>query len=233
MKNIITKGMLSLLWPAIIMPFLLGGTVFANEFKEHPLIRPFPGSVPAKNMSKYLKFNEYDFYYLNEQTQKREKKKVKGEYYYLLYEVRTPSGARVKDISKLEFFENYKAAAVEKGGKAVYEERDQIVLTVPKEDGGTTWCKVSLNAGLGQQYLTIVDEKGFTKSLTFGPKELKAALDRDGKVLLYGIYFDVDKADLKLESVDQLRHIISLMITCPDVGLEIQGHTDNQGSGRI
>ena len=41
--------MLSLLWTAVIMWLLLGGTGFAKEVKEHPLIRPFPGSVPTKN----------------------------------------------------------------------------------------------------------------------------------------------------------------------------------------
>jgi hypothetical protein len=66
--------------------------------------------------------------------------------------------------------------------------------------------------------------------MTFGPKELKAALDKDGKVLLYGILFDVDKASLKPESVTQLQHIVFLMITYPELNLEVQGHTDNKGS---
>lgn len=213
-----------------LLIFLLygGETIFAKEVKEHPLIRPFPGSVLAKNMSKYQRFNAYDFYYMNKETNKREKKQVKGEYYHLLYEVRTPSGERVRDISKLEFHENYKAAALEKGGEVVYE--DTLVFTIPRDDGGLTWCKVDVVANLGQQYVIIIDEKGFKKSMTFGPKELKEALDKDGKVLLYGILFDVDKASLKPESVKQLQHIVSLMLTYPELNLEVQGHTDNQGS---
>ena len=47
---------------------------------------------------------------------------IKGEYWRLLYEVRTASGERVRDISKLEFFENYKNAALQRGGKVVYED---------------------------------------------------------------------------------------------------------------
>ena len=216
----------------LLMFLLYGGeTAFAKEVKEHPLIRPFPGSVLAKNMSKYQKFHAYDFDYLNKQTNKREKKQVKGEYYYLLYEVRTPSGKRVQDISKLEFHENYKAAALEKGGEVVYDDpRGHLVFTIPRDDGGLTWCKVSVSAKMGQQYVIIIDEEGFKKSMTFGPRELKATLDKDGKVLLYGILFDVDKASLKPESVTQLQHIVSLMTTYPDLNLEIQGHTDNQGS---
>ena len=82
---------------------------------------------------------------------------------------------------------------------------------------------------MGQQYLYIVDEKPFKQSLTFGPVQMKEALDRDGKVALYGIHFDLDKATLKPDSVKQLQHVITLLLTYPQLKLEVQGHTDNQG----
>jgi outer membrane protein OmpA-like peptidoglycan-associated protein len=209
---------------------LFAVSVYAETTKEHPLIRPFPGSVLAENMSNYSKFNAYEFYCLNETTDKREKKTIKGEYWRLLYEVRTPSGDRVKNISKLEFFENYRAAAEEKGGRVVYEDVSQMVLTIPRDDGGVTWLRVSGNAGLGQQDLIIVDEKPFKKSLTFGPAEMKAALDAEGRVQLHGILFDLDKSSLQPESTGQLQHVVILLKDNPDLTLEVQGHTDDQGS---
>lgn len=209
---------------------LFAVSVYAETTKEHPLIRPFPGSVLAENMSNYSKFNAYEFYCLNETTDKREKKTIKGEYWRLLYEVRTPSGDRVKNISKLEFFENYRAAAEEKGGRVVYEDVGQMVLTIPRDDGGVTWLRVSGNAGLGQQDLIIVDEKPFKKSLTFGPAEMKAALDAEGRVQLHGILFDLDKSSLQPESTRQLQHVVILLKDNPDLTLEVQGHTDDQGS---
>lgn len=213
---------------AFLMMF--AATVFAEAIKEHPLIRPFPGSVLAEKMSKYDKFNAYDFYYINETTKKREKKTIKGEYWRLLYEVRTPSGDRVKTISKLEFFENYRAAAEEKGGRVVYKDAGQMVITIPRGDGGVTWLKVTGNAGLGQQDLIIVDEKPFKKSLTFGPAEMKAALDAEGRVQLHDILFNLDKATLQPESTRQLQHVVTLLEDNPDLMLEVQGHTDDQGS---
>jgi len=213
---------------AFLMMF--AASAFAEAIKEHQLIRPFPGSVLAENMSKYDKFNAYDFYYINETTKKREKKTIKGEYWRLLYEVRTPSGDRVKTISKLEFFENYRVAAEEKGGRVVYEDVGQMVLTIPRDDGGVTWLKVTGNAGLGQQDLIIVDEKLFKKSLTFGPAEMKSALDAEGRVQLHGILFELDKATLQPESTKQLQHVVTLLKDNPDLMLEVQGHTDDQGS---
>lgn len=181
-------------------------------------------------MSDYKKFDAYDFYFQNESTGKRDKKTIKGEYWKLLYEVRTPAGERVKTISKLEFFENYKAAASEKGGRVVYEDVGQMVLTIPKKDGGVTWLRVAGNAGLGQQELVIIDEKPFKKSLIFGPAEMKDALELDGRVRLYGILFDFDKATLQPESAKQLHHMVVLLRENPDLMLEVQGHTDDQGS---
>lgn len=205
-------------------------TVYAQPIKEHPLIRPFPGSVLAENMSKHKNFDAHDFYYLNEKTKKREKKTIKGEYWKLLYELRTESGQRVTNISTAEFLENYRVAAEEKGGQVVWEDRGIIVLTIPREDGGMTWFQVQPASNMGQQYLIIVDEKPFKKSMVFGPAEMKAALDGEGRVQLHGILFDLDKATLQPESAKQLQHVVTLLKNNPDLTIEVQGHTDDQGS---
>ena len=202
---------------------------YAQQIPEHPIIKPFPNSVLAENMSKYDKFNEFEFVVMDNATKKKEKFKVKGQYWKLLYEVYKPNGDRVKDISRVEFFENYRKAALEKGGEILFEDQQYLYLRIPKKDGGKTWCRVNTAANLGQIYLNIIDEEGFKKSLTFGADELKKALDADGKVILHGILFDLDKATLKQESEEQLHHIVTLMLSYPNLKLEIQGHTDDQG----
>ncbi len=215
---------------------ILAGLIFcaavqlpAQNIPEHPVIKPFPNSVLAKNMSKYNKFDQFEFTVLSKTTKKKEKVTVKGQYWRLLYEVRKANGDRVRDISKAEFFENYKNAALEKGGEILYEDVGSLFIKIPKDDGGNTWCKVSPVANLGQIYLVIVDEEGFKQSLTFGADELKKILDAEGKVVLHGILFDLDKSTLKQESEKQLHHIVTLMLNNKGLKLEIQGHTDNQG----
>ncbi len=202
--------------------------VTAEEMLEHPQIRPFPGAVLAENMSKYARFEAFDFPVKNPETGKKEKQTVKGEYRYLLYEVRNENGERVTDISKLEFFENFKAAALKQGGEIKFE--DPLVFTIPREDGGTTWCQVAPTASLGQTYLTIVDEKALETSLVFGPVEMKKALESEGKIVLYDILFDYDKATLQQSSDKQLQHVLTLLAENPELHFEIQGHTDSDGS---
>lgn len=216
---------------AVALCFVSGAMLFAaEEVPEHPLIRPFPGSVLAQNMSKYIKYEAFDFRVTDPETGKKEKMNIKGEYRRLLYEVFKDNGERNKDISRLEFFENFKAAAREQGGEVRFEDpKGVLVFTVPRDDGGITWCQVDTTT-MGQTYLTIVDEQPFEKSLTFGPAEMKTALDKDGRIILYDILFDHDKASLQQSSDKQLQHIVTLMLENPELRMEVQGHTDSQGS---
>lgn len=54
-------------------------------------------------------------------------------------------------------------------------------------------------------------------------------LFNQGKVALYGIYFDSGKADIKPESEPQLSHIQQFLTQNPKVSLFVVGHTDNDG----
>jgi len=59
---------------------------------------------------------------------------------------------------------------------------------------------------------------------------LQKALGAEGKVALYGIYFDTGKAALKPESRPQLAEMAKLLQAQPALKVHIVGHTDNQGA---
>jgi outer membrane protein OmpA-like peptidoglycan-associated protein len=60
--------------------------------------------------------------------------------------------------------------------------------------------------------------------------EMEQALLRDGRIAIYGIYFDFDSADLKSESQPQIDQLGLLLKERPELSVLIVGHTDNQGS---
>lgn len=60
--------------------------------------------------------------------------------------------------------------------------------------------------------------------------EMMEALKRDGRVSLYTLSFDTDKATLKPEADPTLIEINKLLVKHPELKLLILGHTDNQGS---
>jgi len=215
---------------SLLALFILVSTisVYAQETKEHPLIRPFPGS---KIMPKgeYSEFSEYTFRVLDAQSRKTVKKTVRGKFWKLTYRLYDAKGNWDSSHSILEYRENYKQAALEKGGAVLFEDQGYLTFTLPRNEGTTTWCEVHI-WNKSQQDLRIIEEAGFKKSLTFGPAEMKSALDKQGRVQLYGILFDVDKTTLQPESTRQLQHVVTLLKENPEINIEVQGHTDDQGS---
>lgn len=60
--------------------------------------------------------------------------------------------------------------------------------------------------------------------------ELEQALARDGKIAIYGIYFDFDKAELKPESQPQIDQLGILLRDNRELSVLVVGHTDNKGA---
>jgi outer membrane protein OmpA-like peptidoglycan-associated protein len=52
----------------------------------------------------------------------------------------------------------------------------------------------------------------------------------DGKIITYGITFDVGKSTIKPESMGEINRIAKLMSDNPDLKFSVEGHTDNTGS---
>jgi len=51
-----------------------------------------------------------------------------------------------------------------------------------------------------------------------------------GKIVTYGITFDVGKATVKPESMTEIMRFVALMKENPDLKFSVEGHTDNTGS---
>jgi OOP family OmpA-OmpF porin len=66
-----------------------------------------------------------------------------------------------------------------------------------------------------------------------GGKDIKSALDTDGKIVTHGILFDTGKDVLKAESLPTLKMILGLLNGDPGLKFSIEGHTDNQGGRDI
>lgn len=67
------------------------------------------------------------------------------------------------------------------------------------------------------------------KMVTLKASAMADAIAASGKVSLYGIQFDFDKATIKAESSAQIEEIASLLKQNADLKLMVVGHTDNQG----
>lgn len=69
-----------------------------------------------------------------------------------------------------------------------------------------------------------------TGKVTVDANAIARGLQADGKMALYGIYFDTGKSELKAESKPQLDEMAKLMQANAALRVFIVGHTDNQGA---
>ena len=65
--------------------------------------------------------------------------------------------------------------------------------------------------------------------ITNGAPDTRNKLLTEGKLVTYGIYFDVNKDIVKPESYGTLKEIATILNEVPDVKVKIVGHTDSDG----
>jgi OmpA-OmpF porin, OOP family len=66
--------------------------------------------------------------------------------------------------------------------------------------------------------------------IAVGAPDIRNKLMTDGKLVTYGIYFDVNKDVVKPESYGTLKEIAKTLNEVPDVKVKIVGHTDADGA---
>lgn len=68
------------------------------------------------------------------------------------------------------------------------------------------------------------------KMVVVSAAEMQKSITASGKVALYGIYFDFNKAEIKPASAPTLQEMASLLKKEPELKVLIVGHTDNVGT---
>ncbi len=82
----------------------------------------------------------------------------------------------------------------------------------------------------GSGYMITLVEKGeMAQEVVADAKSMAADISTSGKVAIYGIYFDFNKADVKPESESTLKEITKLLQQDAKLKLYVVGHTDNVG----
>ena len=66
--------------------------------------------------------------------------------------------------------------------------------------------------------------------IAVGAPDMRNKLMTEGKLVTYGIYFDVNKDIVKPESYGTLKEIAAILNEVPDVQVSIVGHTDSDGA---
>jgi outer membrane protein OmpA-like peptidoglycan-associated protein len=111
-----------------------------------------------------------------------------------------------------------------------------ILASSTRADGAVTYAAVYVVAPLDDQnggvLVEIVEPAAMQTgkvSVNLSADAMAQAINTDGKVALYGLYFDTDRAELRADSKPSLDEIAKLLRQNPKLNLYVVGHTDNQG----
>jgi len=208
----------------VLVVVLTGGFAFAQQdkkgCKDHPLFTRMENFYIRD-----CKVKEFDYFDFEEvKDGKWSKIHVEGRKYEIAYYLK--SGANKP--GEVEIVRNYTNAIQAIGGTVLGEKRGVAHMKVLK-DSNETWAKV-FAGGAGAVYqLIIVEKKGMAQQVIADAKTMASDIGSTGKIAIYGIYFDFDKADVKPESEPALKEIAKLLSENPQLKLYVVGHTDNVG----
>jgi OmpA-OmpF porin, OOP family len=121
------------------------------------------------------------------------------------------------------------------------EEPRYLAAVIDKPDGTATYVLIfsamqenAANTAVGRRVATfveIVETKAMAQNMvSVNAENLRKGLESEGKIALYGIFFDTDKAVIKAESKPQLDEMAALLKRSLQLKVYIVGHTDNQGA---
>lgn len=252
MKKIFRACGLIAAWVAITVG---GGVAVASEKgQDHPAVSRYPGSV-----LKDYDFKEFEQgqlilskpYYKGSNYVADKVLPVEGAVTYLHYEIDT-------SVSAFQVFRNYQSALRRSGFKELFvcerpciadnlgslrtllQARDLYLnghqdIQYLSAQRGTTYVSLAVNSfGSGSStnaWLFVIDKGSLDdgKMAVTGDSPIAKALASDGRVDLYGFYFDTGKAKLQPSSEKTLAELGQVLKDNPSLNIQVIGHTDNVG----
>jgi len=111
------------------------------------------------------------------------------------------------------------------------------VLASAQRDGATTYAAVYIvdpvqghNGGVYVEIVEPVPMETGKVTVDLSAQQMADRISAEGKVALYGLYFDTDKAELRPDSKPTLEQMAKLLRQEPALQVFIVGHTDSQGA---
>ena len=147
---------------------------------------------------------------------------VEGHYFHIEY--RLNKGAQ--EPGRLMILKNYENALTKIGAQTWIRKGKELFAKVEKE-GREVWIQVYALDSLYR--LTIVEREQMEQKVAVNPDALFGDIATTGHAAVYGIYFDLDSANIKQESKPSLQAIADMLKTNSSLKLYVVGHTDMTG----
>lgn len=186
--------------------------------KDHPLLSRMPGTHIERYEQKEFDSVDMSAYLSGDEA------RWDGRVTRLNYAI--DPGAKQPTLVQIE--RNFEAA-LKKIGAKVLRSDDRVLVARLDKHGAITWVNVA-GYNEGAEYeVCIVETAAMRQDVVADAAALKRGLAADGRIALYGIFFDTGKAVVKPESAPTLEQIVKLLNAEPKQKLFVVGHTDAVG----
>ena len=185
--------------------------------KDHPLVSRMPGYYLSGYETK--DFDVVDNAYVTGPDGHWEGRSTKISYRRM---------AATKPVSMTQLARNHEIAFRKAGAKILATDPRAVVAKFDK-GGVRTWIEASAYNDGRDYELLIIESKPMEQEVTVDAAALQRALTTTGKVAVYGILFDTNKAVIKPASDATLDEIAKMLRQTPALELYVVGHTDSVG----
>lgn len=206
-----------------ILPSVNAQTDIENS-KDYFLLDRMPEySITAYSESE---FDSHEFFYDGIEITKE------GRKFVIEYRHNESDNKEFEFPTRLQLLRNY-SNAIEKAGGLILFERynsEHGYYTYKTSNEKEVWVQVK--TGLtGKTYtLIVIEQENMRQDIVVDAELIKNKLEVEGKIAIYGIYFDTGEAIIKEESQPALLQIANYLKENPTVNCWVVGHTDSDGS---
>lgn len=173
------------------------------------------------NDCKNSEYNDAEFvYWVKGKPQKINKG---GKYYHVFY---FKKEGETRKFSSAQIHQNYFNAITKVKGKALDEKKTMFSASINGKQVYLQVHSAENSTDAGSYNIEVLEVESMQQDVVLN---LEESIERDGKVALYGILFDVGKSVIKPESAEALKQITDYLTANPTVKIYVVGHTDNTG----
>jgi outer membrane protein OmpA-like peptidoglycan-associated protein len=171
---------------------------------------------------KNSEYNDAEFvYWVDGKVNKINKS---GKYYHVFYYKKE---GETRKFSSAQINQNYYNAILKVKGKVLDKKKTVFSASINGKEVYIQVHTAENSTDAGSYNIEVVEVESMQQDIVVS---LEEGIEKDGKIALYGILFDVGKSVIKPESAEALTQITDYLNANPAVKIIVVGHTDNTGT---
>ncbi|WP_350293954.1 OmpA family protein [uncultured Croceitalea sp.] len=171
-------------------------------------------------------FDAHSFFIENKKTP------IEGKKFSIKYQHGKSDDKNFEFPTRLQILRNYSNAIKKAGGEIVSERYNSEWghYTFKTTNAKEIWVEVKTSISAKTYTVTVIERQTMKQEIAINAELIKNKIELEGKIAIYGIYFDVGKSIIKKESESALLQISEYLRRNKAINCWVVGHTDSDGS---